>query len=993
MGIEYTAESIFECDMIQQLTQGEGQWTYRKDIKNEEALWSNFFTKLEQNNVKQLSGHFLTNSEKNQIINQLSFINYYEAAKWIAGENGIAKVQVQREDAKLGTIRLDVLWRDNVAGGKSTYEVVNQIHIKKEHPMERDRFFDVSLLINGLPLIHIELKRRTVPFKEAFNQIKKYDREGKFRGIYSCVQMFVVSNIVETRYIAAAKEENLNPTFLTKWVDDKNEAIHELKDFTKQVLSIPRAHQMVMQYSVIDNTKKSLILLRPYQIHAIEKVREASRLRQSGYVWHTTGSGKTLTSYKVARNLLQIPSIEKTIFVVDRMDLDQQTTDSFKSYAENDIVAIDETFSTKHLIERLANNDRTVIVTTVQKINTMMRRFQSGKYEKQQFRIKHLKVAFIVDECHRAVSPERQREISSFFVNSLWYGFTGTPRFKESSYPEQGDLPRTTKQLYGESLHEYTVKNAIKDRAVLGFMVDYQKTIANDIDEDSIPDNAFETEAHMLEVLQFIVGKSREKLGIKKVGETYSGLLTTKNIAMAQKYYLLIQKVKNGETKVRISEQILKVLPDFPKVAITYSVSENEDDSTLNQDLMTASIRDYNDMFGTSWSLGTIRQYNEDINARLARKLSKYKYRHEQLDLVIVVDRLLTGFDAPTLSTLFIDRLPKSPQWLLQAFSRTNRLLDKNKEYGQIVTFQKPRLFKEKVDQSLSLYSNGGENEVIAPIWEDSIARFYEAVLKLRLVAPTPEDAPDIDYATKEELREFVKAFQSFDRTFRSIQVYSEYQQDEVLEKANLTLEEIEQYLAKYLNTRDTLIIDGPETGDDLDLTYEIESVYLDEINYQYILSLIQTMVPTNQLLHQVEDKNILAINEYIEELKRTNPKLAAIIEELWQDLIRNPEAYRNESISHLIDKKIEETIHAKVKALSDHWCVGFEELLFLVNNYRKGTKVQIGEQAVRESRNYELYKERHQENALSQLKYSIAMKEAYATVIENEIEPLLVKQ
>ena len=237
---------------------------------------------------------------------------------------------------------------------------------------DQDRRLDVTLLINGLPMIQIELKSKHQPFMAAFRQIKKYDEQGSFRGIYSTLQMFVVSNGTDTRYIAAAKSNRLNEQFLTRWVDQHNQPIDSLYDFTEHVLSIPRAHQMVMQYSVIDDDKKSLILLRPYQVHAIEKVKEASYHQRSGYVWHTTGSGKTLTSYKVARNLLQIPSIEKTIFVLDRKDLDQQTADSFRSYAQNDVIDVDQTEDTKKLVQRLYASDKRVIVTTIQKMNVML---------------------------------------------------------------------------------------------------------------------------------------------------------------------------------------------------------------------------------------------------------------------------------------------------------------------------------------------------------------------------------------------------------------------------------------------------------------------------------------------------------------------------------------------------------------------------------------------------------------------------------------------
>ena len=491
--IEYTLENEMEQRLIHQLTNGISQWKYRGDIHTEAELWKNFFKILESNNTKALNDHPLTAQEKEQIKNQLMFPNFYEAAKWIAGENGIAKVQVQREDASLGTIRLEVLHRNHIAGGKSVYEVVNQVVRQNQ----RDRRLDVTLLINGLPMIHIELKNHSAPFMDAFRQIRKYDREGMFRGIYSALQMFVVSNGVETKYIAAAKDGKINEQFLTGWVDKNNHPVKDLVSFTEHVLSIPRAHEMVMQYSVIDDEKKALIILRPYQVHAIEAVKQASREQKSGYVWHTTGSGKTLTSYKVARNLLQEPTINKTIFIVDRKDLDQQTTSSFMSYAANDTVDIDETENTDHLVKRLSSDDQTVVVTTIQKINTMLRKFEDGKYVREANKIKDKKVAFVVDECHRAVTPQAQHHIKQFMRKSLWYGFTGTPIFAENKREQIGDLAQTTEEQYGEKLHAYTVKEAIHDKAVLGFQIEYMTTMP-DVKEEDIPDAAYENEEHML---------------------------------------------------------------------------------------------------------------------------------------------------------------------------------------------------------------------------------------------------------------------------------------------------------------------------------------------------------------------------------------------------------------------------------------------------------------------------------------------------------------
>ena len=308
-------EKTIEDKLIEQLTEGKSQWTYRPDLHTEEELWANLRSILERGNKAVLDGKPLTDQEFEQVKNQLSFATFYDAAKWIAGENGIAHVYVQRDTE---TVQLTALKRDDIAGGSSVYEVINQYIAFKDDEEDihsRNRRFDVSLLINGIPLIHIELKNRQHSYLDGFRQIRKYIREGKFTGIFSAVQMFVVSNDVDTKYFSAAGEEELNEIFLTGWENSENEPVTDYLKFAESVLKIPEAHQMVMKYSVLDREARRIILLRPYQIHAIEAIRTASKLGKSGYIWHTTGSGKTMTSYKAARNLLiDIPSIEKTIF-------------------------------------------------------------------------------------------------------------------------------------------------------------------------------------------------------------------------------------------------------------------------------------------------------------------------------------------------------------------------------------------------------------------------------------------------------------------------------------------------------------------------------------------------------------------------------------------------------------------------------------------------------------------------------------------------------
>ena len=1014
---KFTSELDLEKQLIEQLISGESQWTYRPDLKTEDDLWDNFKDKLEMNNLDVLGETLLTEQEFRQIKNQLSFPNFYEAAKWLSGENGVAKVQVQREDAKLGTIRLRVLNREDVAGGISSYEVINQYVSTKKEYMDNDRRFDVTLLINGLPMIHIELKNKNNAYMDAFRQISKYLKEGKFTGIFSSVQMFVVTNGSDTRYIASAQDTKLNAQFLTKWVDEDNKAVDNYVDFAKHVLSIPMAHKMVTQYSVIDNDKKALILLRPYQIHAIEAVKQASKESKSGYVWHTTGSGKTLTSYKVARNLLQISSIDKTIFIVDRVDLDQQTTTSFTSYAENDVIDIDETNNVSELITKLLSDERSVVVTTIQKLNHVMHRVEENPENKKYQTLRRLKLAFVVDECHRAVSPEKKRELETFFIESLWYGFTGTPIFVENAKKVQGNLPRTTKQQYGECLHKYTVKEAIHDKAVLGFQVEYKTTFSeeqlDDIVESSdkkselavyemslmekeyyVPNEVYLDEAHMLEVIDSIINKSRKKLGFNLgAGQTYDAILTTTSISQAQKYYDLIKKVKAGKSSVSVSEATKKVLPDFPKVAITYSISENETSSSSNQEKMKEALEDYNEEYGTHYTLETMRAYNRNVNDRLARKKEQYKARSEQLDLVIVVDRLLTGFDAPCLSTLFIDRPPMKEHNLIQAFSRTNRLFDKYKRYGQIVTFQDPATFEAAVTNALILYSNGGENEVLAPTWEETRDRFIEAIEELKLVEPNPH-AIDIGSSSIVQLKKFARSFQQVDKYYASSQVYTEFSEEQMGSLFPITEKEFEEYTGKYNNVLEKMkeFSDKPGGKIDIDIFYELESVKTENINYDYILMLIQRYVPVGddeyELIGRQDDKSAKEIDKYLEELSQSNQKLSALIKTLWEDIRQNPEHYRDKDISILLNRLIQDKKLNETSQLAEKWSVNEGDLRYVVNNYNPKKEKQVGEQELRDSSNYEQYKESN-DAPVSKLRYWKSFKKELVQVMEEELLPL----
>ena len=910
-------ESMIEQKLIEQLVYGDSQWTYRPDLKTEEDLWANFRYILEQNNKERLDGEPLTDTEFEQVKNQLQFSSFYKAGEWLVGENGKVQVHVQRDTKRL---HLVVMNHEHIAGGSSVYEVINQYSALKTEEDGRNRRFDVTLMINGLPMIHIELKNKQHSYMDGFWQIKKYIGEGKFTGIFSAVQMFVISNGVNTKYFSAASDTELNEKFISGWLDQDNNPVSDYIEFAKSVLRIPEAHEMIARYTVLDEDAKRLILLRPYQIHAIEAIREASKTGKSGYVWHTTGSGKTLTSYKATRNLLMdIPSLDKTIFLIDRKDLDTQTTMAFQAYANNDLIDVNETDNVNDLKKKLKSEDRQVIVTTIQKLQRLItKRLQEGTPEYNK--IKNLRIAFVVDECHRAVTPGTKRELERFFGKSLWYGFTGTPRFSENPYPKMGDLPRTTDELYGERLHRYTIQNAIHDNAVLGFQVEHNgpKTMSDETDS-----KLYDNEAHMLKVLDVILNKSYHKLGFQNgKGKTYEALLTTSSIPLAQKYYELLTKVKEGNTPLRIDEKIRQVLPDFPKFAITYSVTENEEGSQVNQQKMQKSLDDYNNMFGTKFDLAQIQSYNGNLNKRLARKDPKFKRRHEQLDLVIVVDRLLTGFDAPCMSTMFIDRQPMGPHDLIQAFSRTNRIFDKNKTYGQIVTFQAPKLFKESVDNAVKLYSAGGTNDSILAEWDEVEKAFRTALKALRIAAGAPTAIPGMSLAEK---KVFAKIFQTFDRLFAQLKSFSNYS-DKLLEEYDITEEEYEDYVAHYKNVIEEIKREKEEGNDggedeeetsDLDSEYELMAYSNTKIDYEYIINLIQNIVSPGEdeedISPEERQKQIDEVKQYIAELRNGNPKMADIMSNLVSEIEVDADRYKGHSILNIVETTKQKYIENRI--------------------------------------------------------------------------------
>ena len=760
------SEQMIENQFIQILSEKENQWTYRPDLKSEEALWQNFRSHLNRINLAVLGEQPLTDKEFKQVKVEFSRLTGtpFLASQWLRGENGVAQILLEREDGK--KVTLEAFRNKDISGGTSSYEVVHQV-VPDSSRVDRG---DVSLLINGLPIIHIELKKESAKdgFMQAYYQIQRYAEDGFFKGIYATTQIMVISNKVDTRYFARPSEDTAEAyarmkKFLFNWRTEDNQTVSDLFDFTRTVLRIPDAHELISQYTILVDDQKNqkfLMVLRPYQIHAIRKIRQKVAQHEGGFIWHATGSGKTITSFVATKLLAQNAiGVDRTVMVVDRKDLDAQTQDEFTKFASEYhtgqttgnsvantlIVGIK---NQKQLAQNLlsSKNNNTILVTTIQKLSAAMRSAQQESEEKGSNQFEKLRkehIVFIVDEAHRAVSDEEMKRIKKILPNSTWFGLTGTPIFEENKKQENGTFARTTSQQYGPLLHSYTTKNAMDDGAVLGFQVEYhsliseedQEVIVTQLNKGKLPDDVlqqekllptelYETDEHIRTMLQKIFNRRSvvKKFKVKNGFPTMSAILTTHSIAQAKHIYRILKEMKDNGTLLngrQFDERHQLIDKDFPRVAITFSTNPDQLEKNEQDDELVEIMKEYAKQFDAS-PYQDEKLYNQNINKRLARKEKQYQSDGQWLDFVIVVDRLLTGFDSPTIQTLYIDR-EMNYQKLLQAFSRTNRIYtDKNS--GLIVSFRKPFTMKENVQNTFRLFSNEKQN------FDQLIPREYEEV-------------------------------------------------------------------------------------------------------------------------------------------------------------------------------------------------------------------------------------------------------------------------
>ncbi|MEC1502348.1 type I restriction endonuclease subunit R [Bacillus sonorensis] len=1044
--IPHKDEAQVERRLIEVLGEGHNQWNYRPDLKTEEDLWKNLRQKITQNNLSEIGEHPITDKEFDTIKTELLSKTQtpFDAAKWLKGENGIARITIEREDVSLGSISLVLYSNQDIGGGISTYEVVHQIAKQKANVDGRDRRFDVTLLINGLPIVQIELKQVSAKdgVFQAFNQIKKYSEEGMFRNnIFSTLQLFVISNEQTTRYFANAMPKDMHKKLVFSWRTTDNRKVENLYEFVKRVLNIPDAHRLIADYTIVseDQDNKAVIVLKPYQIHAIQALFTSAMKHQSGYVWHATGSGKTLTSFVSTKLLARKPGVNRTIMLIDRKDLDNQTTTEFTKFASEFNTGISSgnaksnslivgTGSAKELSDTLLSdaNSNTVIITTRQKLEAALRYAQRQEEQKGTQRFKKLlgqHIVFVVDECHRALSAEGMQVIKEFFPNSTWFGFTGTPIFNENKKQAKGQLARTTRDQYGEVLHTYTIKNALDDGAVLGFQVEHEDTIdptslnnyifnqlrqnekyanltADEINhiidqmdgiekEAYLEPSSFESDDHIQKVIHkiFRPDNAYTKFDFQNGRPQKSAILTTSSIEMAKRYYRAIKEMtKDPEwlTKefaghpIRTGRTIED--PDFPRIAITYSIQENEDNSKQIQDEMKEIIKEYNDYYHTAWSIEDIERYNGDINNRLARKKAEFKEFGKQIDLVIVVDRLLTGFDAPTIQTLFVDR-NLSYANLIQAFSRTNRTYP-GKTKGLIVTYRKPSTMEQNVKNATKLYSQAQEeSSLVYPTYDESKKRFKKAHKALTTLVPNPTD---IDENTSLETRiEFVKAFQELNNSYEALVTYNDYNDD--MEKSTALQEQVktlEEYIGIYNTVKGSLEDEGNQDGPGPDFSdiefYGENAVKIYDIDSTYIDRLLETYSANNQ---NIRDE----IENALQKLKKSE-----IVKDVYRTMLNAIDTNEIDGEQDILAVKRSFFTKARDKAIHEFantWFVEEDELHLSAIQYVIGINSIPNIGKINNSGQFDKYKAVHPD--AKPLKYRPEMKRQWKKTLDEVIVPL----
>lgn len=812
------SEAALENGLIATLQKMNYEYVHIEEEKN---LSANFKRQLEKHNKKkleELGRTEFTESEFEKILIYLEGGTRFEKAKKL---RDLFPLELENGE------RLWVEFLNRTHWCQNEFQVSNQITVEGRKKCR----YDVTILINGLPLVQIELKRRGVELKQAYNQIQRYHKTS-FHGLFDYIQLFVISNGVNTRYFA--NNPNSGYKFTFNWTDAANVPFNDLEKFATVFFDKCTLGKIIGKYIVLHEGDKCLMVLRPYQFYAVEKILDrVENSNDNGYIWHTTGAGKTLTSFKAAQLVSESDDVDKVMFVVDRHDLDTQTQAEYEAFEPG---AVDSTDNTDELVKRLHSNSK-IIITTIQKLNAAVsKQWYSSRIEE----IRHSRIVMIFDECHRSHFGDCHKNIVKFFDNTQIFGFTGTPIFVQNAVDGH-----TTKEIFGNCLHKYLIKDAIADENVLGFLVEYYHG-----NEDV--DNA--DQDRMTEIAKFILNNFNKST----FDGEFDALFAVQSVPVLIRYYKIF---KSLNPKIRIG------------AVFTYAANNSQDDdltgmntgnfvseSTGEADELQAIMDDYNDMYGTSFTTENFRAYYDDINLRMKKKKADMK----PLDLCLVVGMFLTGFDSKKLNTLYVDKNMEY-HGLLQAFSRTNRVLNEKKRFGKVVCF---RDLKSKVDEAIKLFSNGTPLEDIVRKPFNEVKRDYQELTKDFL-----EHYPEphfVDYLQSEnDKKQFIFAFRDIIKKHAEIQIYNEFEKE--ANDLGMTEQQFMDFRSKYLDIYDTFAAkpteqpSGYKVQDDEsgmvaepdpsendttglgDIDFCLELLHSDIINVAYILELIADLNPYSE--------------------------------------------------------------------------------------------------------------------------------------------------
>ncbi|APQ96882.1 type I restriction endonuclease subunit R [Clostridium botulinum] len=875
--MSYQSEVELEKQLVKQL---QSKKYNRVKINTEEELVQNFRVQLNKYNEEKLEGTSLTDKEFERVMHKIEGKSIFESAKILRD-----KWPLKRDDGS----EVYIEFFDSKSWCKNIFQVTTQTTVVGKYTNR----YDVTLLVNGLPLVQIELKRRGVDFKEAFNQIQRY-RKHSYQGLYRYIQIFIVSNGMDTKYFSNSDRDILY-TYTFFWTDERNQRISKLNDFTDTFLERSFISKIIARYMIINYTEKILMVMRPYQIYAVEAlINRALETNNNGYIWHTTGSGKTLTSFKASKILSKEPKIKKVFFLVDRKDLDSQTINEFNKFEPD---SVDTTDKTSTLIKQIKNASKSLIVTTIQKMSNAIK---SPKYMKIMDQYKDEKVAFIIDECHRSQFGSMHTAIQKHFKKAQYFGFTGTPIFEENKSQDG----RTTADLFEKMLHSYLIKDAIKDNNVLGFSVEYISTFKGDFDEN---DNAkvkaidkkevFMSDKRISLIAKDIIKNHNRKTKDRK----YTAILAVESIEMLVKYY----------DKFKELDHNLKITGIF-----SYGANEEaEGRDEHSRDSLERMIKDYNEMFDTKYSTDTFQGYFANVSK---------KVKSGQIDILIVVNMFLTGFDSKTLNTLYVDKNLVYHS-LIQAYSRTNRVYKATKPYGNVVCY---RNLKKNTDNAIRLFSlTDDANVVLMKSYDHYLKAFKESVLNLYKIVPRPED---VDFLEGEkEKKEFIVAFRELSKILIKLQTFVEFEFDE--DKLLISEQTYQDFKSKYLAIYDSLKNEQDKKESILnDIDFGIELMHTDKINVDYIMNLIRNIDFSNK---QNKEKDIKRI---IKELDRADSEHLRLKVDLLKSFLEEvvPNLTEEDSIDDAYSRFEQVQRTEEIKAFAEQAAVKEEKLKDYISEY-----------------------------------------------------------